>query len=216
MYANIDVKREFLNTNNRSSTTSTSGSGYQPRISALQENRLEPRIDIHSIDYEFPLQTKKKESSGNGHLADKNSIPVFSLKMNKLPAEKGAATPSDTAPADAYSEKHEQKTEVDTENIIDSDQMSGMTVTSFIECIRWNDQATLEMHMQAGFKGDMTIMMDSVESNPIEFAMECGHFDALNLLLPQTRASVLMEAMNKRQAFFDQNVDLAIKLFCKF
>jgi hypothetical protein len=215
MYAIIHAKRDFSNNSGLSSATSASDSRNQPKISALKENRLEPRIDIHSIDYEFPLQTKKKESSGNRHLADENSKPVFLLKTNEVAAAKSTTTPFGAAPVVIQLQKQEEKIGVDAENTIDSGDTSGMTVTSFIECIRWNDRAALEMHIEAGFRGDMAFMLDSVESNPIDFAMECGHFDALTILLPQTKANVLMEAINKRQEFFDRNVDLGISLFCK-
>jgi hypothetical protein len=215
MYSTIHAKRLFSNSSGRSSSTSTSDSRNQPKISVLKENRLEPRIDIHSIDYEFPLQTKKKESSGNPTLADENSKPVFSPKTNEGASAKSMTTPLGAAPVVVQSQKHEVEIGVDAENTIDSGDTSGMTVTSFIECIRWNDHAALEMHIEAGFKGDMAFVLDSVESNPIELAMECGNFDALTILLPRTKASVLMEAMNKRQEFFDQNVALAINLFCK-
>jgi hypothetical protein len=161
----------------------------------------------------FTASTKNRESSGNRHLGNENSNPVFSLKNNEYAAPDSKTKPSGAAPVAVHSQQHEEKIAADAANTIESGEMSGMTVTSFMESIRWNDHVALKMHMEAGFKGDMVLMLGSVESNPIEFAMECSQFDAAVILLPQTKPIFLMEAINKRQEFFDRHPDLGLNLF---
>ena len=98
-------------------------------------------------------------------------------------------------------------------NQIEEEEMSGMTMTSFIESIRFNDHGAIKMHLEAGFKGDTSFIQKSVTSTPIDFAIENDYFDAAFIILPQTKPNILMEAMNKRQEFFDQHTDLALNLF---
>jgi hypothetical protein len=183
---------------------STSDFSGQPDIKSLPENRLVPRIESHSIDYDFPLKIKSAPSGKPS--SDKAIGTEIPLSTKGTDYKKTFATePSYVAstPPKLVDSGNVGISEI--EILSGPEELSGLTLNSFIESIKHQQNYSLSMHIDEGFKGHQLIMDGSAEKNAIECAVICKNIHAVNLLLPTTDRAILENVMNEHKDFFQDH-----------
>jgi hypothetical protein len=176
----------------------------QLTIQSFPENNVEPRIDIHSIEYDFPLEKKARSKVAElGPIEERLSVSVQTCA-------------SEPTYQDSFStESKTPKTMSNPESVMmdATEDESGFSVDSFFDSIRFGDSFSLKLHIESGFKGNQETMSGTEKYNAFDYAMHCKNFDALMSLAPTVKASHIIEALEKNPTFIHEYRPFSMQLF---
>jgi hypothetical protein len=173
-------------------------------IQSFPENNVEPRIDIHSIEYDFPLEKKATTKVAEpGSVGERLSVSVQTRASEP--------TYQDSASRESESPKPLSNP---TSAVMDStEEVSGFSVESFFDSIRFGESSSLKLHIESGFKGSQERLVDAGKYNAFDYAMHCKNFDALMALAPTVKASNIIEALEKNPLFIHEYRSFSMQLF---
>ena len=197
------------------SSSPQANSQRQPTIRPFRENNVDMGIPIHSLDHDFPLEKKARTKlaelvakpgpeAGNGQAAAKQ-IPG-SVQMH-------ASEPTYHDPVSTGSKSPKTLPTVESVLMDSAEEVSGFSVNSFFDSIRFGDSFSLELHIESGFKGSHEFMLGTEKYNALDYAMHCKNFSALMALAPTVKADSIINALEKNPAFIHEYRQFSMQLF---
>ena len=209
------INQYFTRSTFSTNSSPQTNSRRQPTIRSLRENNVDTGIDIHSLDHEFPLQNKAEKKLAelviepvhrekNGE-AQAEQLPGFMQMHVSEPTYQNAVSTGSKSP-----KKLSTLEPVMTEG---TGEVSGFSVTSFFDSIRFGDSFSMKLHIEHGFKGSCEFTLGTEKYNAFEYAMHCKNFAALMALAPTVNAGHIINALEKNPMFIHEYRNFSIQLF---
>lgn len=197
------------------SSSPQANSQRQPAIRSFPENNVESRIDIHSIEYDFPLEKKARTK-----VAELVAEPGPGAGNGKAVAEQlsdsvqmHASEPTYRDSVSTGSKSPKTLSTLESVMMDGSEDLSGFSANSFFDSIRFSDSFSLKLHIEHGFKGSHEFMLGTEKYNAFDYAMHCKNFDALMALAPTVNAGNIIDALEKNPAFIHEYRHFSMQLF---
>ena len=187
----------------------------QPAIRSFPENNVETGIEIHSLDYEFPLEKKARTKFVELVATPGPKAGNDETAAEKLPGsvEMHASEPTYQDSVSNGSKNPETLPITESVMMNSTEEVSGFSVNSFFDSIRFGDSFSLELHIESGFKGSNEFMLGTEKYNAFDYAMHCKNFAALMALAPTVNAGNIINALEKNPAFIHEYRQFSMRLF---
>lgn len=180
----------------------------EPTIRSLRENNVDTGIDIHSIDYEFPLQKKVRTK-----VAEPVTLPGPVEEQLSVSVQTHASQPTYQDSISTETKSPEILSDLESVMMDPAEDESGFSANSLFESIRFGDTFSLQLHIESGFKGSHESMLGMEKYNAFEYAMRCKNFDALMALAPTVNAKNIIDALEKNPEFIHDYRRFSMQLF---
>jgi hypothetical protein len=209
------MNQYFTRSTFRPSSSPQANSRRQPTIRPFRENNVDTGIEIHSLDYDFPIENKARTK-----LAQLVARPGPEAENGKTAAEQlpgpvqmhaSEPTYQDSVPTESKNPKTLPALESATMDSVE--EVSGFSADSFFDSIHFGDSFSLELHIEQGFRGSHEFMLDEEKYNAFDYAMRCKNFAALMALAPTVKAGHIINALEKNPAFIHEHRDFSMQLF---
>ena len=197
------------------SSSRQANSQRQPAIRSFPENNVETGIDIHSIDYEFPLQKKVGSKAAEAIAGPGIGVANGKAAADQFPSSTqiNASKPIFKDPISTGSKNPETSATLEPPITNNDEEISGFSVNSFLDSIRFTDSFSLELHIEHGFKGSHEFMLGTDKYSAFDYAMHCKNFSALMALAPTINAGIIISSLEKNPAFIHEYRHFSMQLF---
>lgn len=197
------------------SSSPQTNSRRQPAIRSFPENNVETGIEIHSLDYEFPIEKKARTQLAKLVVKPGPEEGNDKTAAEQLPSsvQMHASEPTYQDSVSTGSEGPKTLPALESVMMDSAEEVSGLSVNSFFDSIRFGDSFSLELHIESGFKGSHELMLGTEKYNAFDYAMHCKNFAALTALSPTVNAGNIINALEKNPAFIHEYRDFSMHLF---